>query len=57
MLLLALNRASTSVILFQLVDYLGFNPVQKDFQHDFARMTDGSVVLTELELESVIISD
>ena len=42
---------------------LGFQPIQDDFQHDFARMTDeadSSVVLAELEvafLESVIISD
>ena len=42
---------------------LGFQPIQDDFQHDFARMTDeaySSVVLAELQialLESVIISD
>ena len=42
---------------------LGFNPIQDDFQHDFAGMTDeadSSVVLAELQvvlLESVIISD
>ena len=32
---------------------LGFNPIQDDFQHDFARMTDeadSSVVLTELQV-------
>ena len=32
---------------------LGFKPIQDDFQHDFARMTDeadSSVVLTELQL-------
>ena len=27
---------------------LGFKPIQDDFQHDFARMTDISVVLAEL---------
>ena len=42
---------------------LGFKPIQDDFQHDFARMTDeadSSVVLAELQvvlLGSVIISD
>ena len=42
---------------------LGFKPIQDDFQHDFARMTDeadSSVVLTELQvafLGNVIISD
>ena len=42
---------------------LGFEPIQGDFQHDFARMTDAadsSVVLAELQfgiLGSVIISD
>ena len=42
---------------------LGFNPIQDDFQHDFAGMTDEGdsfVVLAELQvvlLESVIISD
>ena len=42
---------------------LGFKPIQYDFQHDFARMTDeadSSVVLAELQvalLGSVIISD
>ena len=42
---------------------LGYKPIQDDFQHDFARMTDkadSSVVLTELQvalLGSVIISD
>ena len=42
---------------------LGFEPIQDDFQHDFARMTDkadSSVVLAELQvafLRSVIISD
>ena len=41
----------------------GFKPIQDDYQHDFARMTDeadSSVVLAELEvafLGSVIISD
>ena len=32
---------------------LGFNPIQDDFQHDFARMTDvadSSVVLAELQI-------
>ena len=32
---------------------LGFKPIQDDFQHDFARMTekaDSSVVLTELQV-------
>ena len=42
---------------------LGFKPIQDDFQHHFARMTDeadSSVVLAELQvalLRSVIISD
>ena len=42
---------------------LGFKPIQDDFQHDFARLTDeadSSVVLAELQvalLGSVIISD
>ena len=42
---------------------LGFKPIQDDFQHDFARMTDeadSSVVLAELQvalLGRVIISD
>ena len=42
---------------------LRFKPIQDDFQHDFARMTedaDSSVVLAELQvvlLGSVIISD
>ena len=42
---------------------LGFKPIQDDFQHDFARMTDeadSSVILAELQvalLGSVIISD
>ena len=42
---------------------LGFKPIQDDFQHDFAGMTDeadSSVVLAELQvaiLGSVIISD
>ena len=34
---------------------LGFKPIQDDFQHDFARMTDeadSSVVLTELHTEN-----
>ena len=28
----------------------GFEPIQDDFQHDFARMTDSSVVLAELQV-------
>ena len=42
---------------------LGFKPIQDDFQHDFAGMTDeadSSVVLAELQvaiLGSIIISD
>ena len=42
---------------------LGFQPIQDDFQHDFARITDeadSSVVLAELQvafLGSIIISD
>ena len=42
---------------------LGFKPIQDDFQHDFARMTDEvdcSVVLAELQvalLGSAIMSD
>ena len=42
---------------------LGFKPIQNDFQHDFARMTDeadSSVILSELQvafLGSVIISN
>ena len=29
---------------------VGFKPIQDDFQHDFARMTDSSVVLAELQV-------
>ena len=29
---------------------LGFKPIQDDFQHDFARMTDCHVVLAELQV-------
>ena len=47
-LLPALNPASSSEIISSA---LGFKPIQDDFQHDFARMTDiadSSVVLAEL---------
>ena len=39
---------------------LGFKPIQNDFQHDFARMTDEvnrSVILAVQVQGSVIISD
>ena len=43
------NPACSSAI----ITSLGFKPIQDDFQHDFARMTDeadGSVVLAELQV-------
>ena len=49
-LLPALNPACSSAIIFF---SLGFKPIQDDFQHDFARMTDeadSSVVLAELQV-------
>ena len=50
MLLPALNPACSSAIISSV---LGFKPIQDDFQHDFARMTDEadcSVVLAELQV-------
>ena len=49
-LLPALNPACSSAIISSA---LGFQPIQDDFQHDFARMTDeadSSVVLAELHV-------
>ena len=60
-LLPALNPACSSA---NISSAWGFKPIQDDFQHDFARMTDeadSSVVLAELQValffRSVIISD
>ena len=49
-LLPALNPACSSAIISSA---WGFEPIQDDFQHDFARMTDeadSSVVLAELQV-------
>ena len=50
-LLLALNQACSSAIIYFFS--LGFKPIQDDFQHNFARITDeadSSVVLAELQV-------
>ena len=49
-LLPALNPACSSAIISSA---WGLKPIQDDFQHDFARMTDGadsSIVLAELQV-------
>ena len=52
-LLPALNQACSSAITCIYFFSLGFKPIQDDFQHNFARITDeadSSVVLAELQV-------
>ena len=47
------SRSEPSLFFSNYLFSLGFKPVQDDFQHDFARMTDkadSSVVLAELQV-------
>ena len=49
----ALSGSEPSLFFSNYFFSLGFKPIQDDFQHDFARMTDesdSSVVLTELQV-------
>ena len=49
----ASSGSETSLFFSNYFFSLGFKPIQDDFQHDFARMTDGadsSVVLAELQV-------
>ena len=49
----ALSGSEPSLCFSNYFFSLGFKPIQDDFQHDFARMTDesdSSVVLTELQV-------
>ena len=46
-----LSGSAVSLLFSKYLFGLGFRPIQDDFQHDFARVTDeadGSVVLAEL---------